>query len=147
MGSSIKAKCKPVKKYKRACEKRTREPLKSPYRVGRYYDMAVSPTRSHLLWPHQKVSIYPTINYPFFPAKVCMNLLLNCFLCQLNGPEVSPHFCNYKKGIKQCYWRIHGPSFLSLVLHSGPFSLTKVCTKYRILVIKSNNLKYNALVY
>ena len=91
---------------------------------------------------------YPIINYPFlYPVKVCMNLLQNCYLCPLSGPEVSLHFYNYKRGIKQCYWRIRGPSFLSLVLHSGPFSLTKVCTKYRILVIKSNNLKYNALVY
>ena len=53
MGSSIKAKCEPLKKYKGACEKRTREPVKSPYGVGHYYDMAVSPTRSHLLWYYQ----------------------------------------------------------------------------------------------
>ena len=50
MGSSIEVKCEPVKKYKRACEKRTREPVKSPYGVGRYSDMAVSSTRAHLLW-------------------------------------------------------------------------------------------------
>ena len=49
-GSSIEAKCKPVKKYKRDREKRTSKPVKSPYGVGRYWDMAVSPTRSHLLW-------------------------------------------------------------------------------------------------
>ena len=49
MGLSIEAKCEPVKKYKQACEKRTREPVKFPYGVGRYCDMAVSPTRSHLL--------------------------------------------------------------------------------------------------
>ena len=49
-GSSIEAKCKPVKKYKQTREKRTSEPVKSPYGVGRYCDMAVSPTRSHLLW-------------------------------------------------------------------------------------------------
>ena len=30
-GSSIEAKCKPVKKYKRAPEKSTSEPVKSPY--------------------------------------------------------------------------------------------------------------------
>ena len=48
-GSSIEAKCKPVKKYKQACEIRTSKSLKSPYGVGRYSDMAVSPTRSHLL--------------------------------------------------------------------------------------------------
>ena len=50
MGSSIKAKCEPVKKYKQACEKRTSEPVKSPYGVERYCDMAVFPTRSHLPW-------------------------------------------------------------------------------------------------
>ena len=48
-----------------ACEKRMSKPVKNilasplktlvfneltPYGVGRYYDMAVSPTRSHLLW-------------------------------------------------------------------------------------------------
>jgi hypothetical protein len=49
MGSSIEAKCKPVKKYKRANEKRTSDPVKSPYGVGLYCDVAVSPTRSHLL--------------------------------------------------------------------------------------------------
>ena len=48
-GSSIVVKRKPVKKYKRAPEKRTSKPVKSPYGVGRYCDMAVSPTRSHLL--------------------------------------------------------------------------------------------------
>ena len=48
-GSSIEVKCKPVKKYKRAPEKRMSEPVKSPYGVGHYCDMAVSPTRSHLL--------------------------------------------------------------------------------------------------
>ena len=48
-GSSIKAKCEPVKKYKWACEKHTSEPVKSPYGGGRYCDMTVSPTRSHLL--------------------------------------------------------------------------------------------------
>jgi hypothetical protein len=49
-GWSIKAKCEPMKKYKRAPEKRMSEPVKFPYGVGRYWDMAVSPTRSHLLW-------------------------------------------------------------------------------------------------
>ena len=48
-GSSIEAKCKPLKKYKQAHEKRTCEPVKSPFGVGHYCDMAVSPTRSHLL--------------------------------------------------------------------------------------------------
>ena len=52
-GSSIEAKCKPVKKYKGAREKLTSEPVKSPY--GLYCDMAVSPTRSHLLWLGHKV--------------------------------------------------------------------------------------------
>ena len=50
MGWSIEAKCKPVKKYKRAHDKCTSKPMKSPYGVGRYCNMAVSPTRSHLLW-------------------------------------------------------------------------------------------------
>ena len=52
-GSSIEAKCEPKKKYKRAHEKRTSKPVKSPFGVGRYYDMFanyVSQTRSHLLW-------------------------------------------------------------------------------------------------
>jgi hypothetical protein len=40
-----------VKKYKRAPEKRMRKPVKSPYGEGRYCDMSVSPTRSHLLLP------------------------------------------------------------------------------------------------
>ena len=53
-GSSIKAKCKPMKKYKGAHEKHTSKPVKSPYGVGRYCEMAVSPTRSHLLWVKQK---------------------------------------------------------------------------------------------
>ena len=48
-GLSIEAKCEPMKKYKRACEKRMSKPVKSTYGVGRYCDMAVSPTRSHLL--------------------------------------------------------------------------------------------------
>ena len=48
-GLSIEAKCKPVKKYKRAREKHMSESVKSPYEVGHYCDMAVSPTRSHLL--------------------------------------------------------------------------------------------------
>ena len=48
--SSIEAKCKPVKKYKQANEKRKSEPVESPYGVGRYCDMAISPTISHLLW-------------------------------------------------------------------------------------------------
>ena len=48
-GSSIEMKCKLVKKYKQASEKPTSEPVKSPLGVGRYSDMAVSPTRSHLL--------------------------------------------------------------------------------------------------
>ena len=48
-GSSIKAKCEPVKKYKGTREKHTSESVKSPYGVGLYCDMAVSPTRSHLL--------------------------------------------------------------------------------------------------
>ena len=56
-GSSIEVKCKPVKKYKQAREKHTSEPVKSPYGVGHYCDMAVSPTRSHLLWLTQ-----PTLN-------------------------------------------------------------------------------------
>ena len=50
-GSSIKAKCEPVKKYKRAREKGAIEPVKSPYGVERYCDMTVSPTRSHLHLP------------------------------------------------------------------------------------------------
>ena len=49
-GSSIEAKCKPVKKYKQANEKRKCEPVESPYGVERYCDMAISPTISHLLW-------------------------------------------------------------------------------------------------
>ena len=49
-GLSIEAKCDPVKKYKRAREKHMSESVKSPYEVGHYCDMAVSPTRSHLLW-------------------------------------------------------------------------------------------------
>ena len=49
-GSFIEAKCKPVKKYKWVREKRTSEPVKSPYGVGRYCEMAVFLTRSHLLW-------------------------------------------------------------------------------------------------
>ena len=36
-GSSIEAKCELVEKYKRAREKRTSKPVKSPYGVGRYY--------------------------------------------------------------------------------------------------------------
>ena len=48
-GSSIEAKCEPVKKYKQARKKCTSKPMKSPYGVGCYCDMAVSPTRSHLL--------------------------------------------------------------------------------------------------
>ena len=52
-GSSIEVKCKPEKKYKQACEKRTSKPVKSPYGVGHYCDIAVSPTRSHLLWVQQ----------------------------------------------------------------------------------------------
>ena len=43
-GSSIKAKCEPVKKYKQACEKHTSDPVKFPYGVGRYFDMEVPPT-------------------------------------------------------------------------------------------------------
>ena len=35
-GSSIEAKCEPMKKYKRDREKRTREPVKSPYGVSRH---------------------------------------------------------------------------------------------------------------
>ena len=35
---------------KRWDRQRTSKPVKSPYGVGRYWDMAVSPTRSHLLW-------------------------------------------------------------------------------------------------
>ena len=57
-GLSIEAKCKPVKKYKRAREKRTSETVKSPFGVGRYCDMAVSPTISHLLWWNQFKSTY-----------------------------------------------------------------------------------------
>ena len=49
-GSSIEANCEPMKKYKQACENRTNEPVKYPYGVGRYCDMALPPTRSHLLW-------------------------------------------------------------------------------------------------
>ena len=47
MGSSIEAKCEPMKKYKPAREKRTNEPVKFPNGVGSYWDMVVSPTRSH----------------------------------------------------------------------------------------------------
>ena len=54
-GSFMGAKCEPVKKYKQAHEKRTSEPVKSPYGVGRYCDMAVSPTRSHLLWVNDQI--------------------------------------------------------------------------------------------
>ena len=54
-GSSIEVKCKPEKKYKQACEKRTSKPVKSPYGVGHYCDIAVSPTRSHLLWQNPKL--------------------------------------------------------------------------------------------
>ena len=50
MGSSIKAKCEPVKKYKGTREKHISEPMKYPFGVEHYCDMAVSPTRSHLLW-------------------------------------------------------------------------------------------------
>ena len=39
---------------KRAREKHKSEPVKSPYGVGRYCDLAVSPTRSHLLWIQQQ---------------------------------------------------------------------------------------------
>ena len=49
-GLSIKAKCEPVKKYKWVREKHRNEPVKSPYGVGCYCDLAVSPTRSQLLW-------------------------------------------------------------------------------------------------
>ena len=49
-GSSIEAKCEPLIKYKRSCETRMIEPVKSPYGVGGYCDMAIPPTRSHLLW-------------------------------------------------------------------------------------------------
>ena len=49
-GSYIKAKCEPMKKYKGACEKDMSKPMKSPYGVGGYCDMAVPPTRSHFLW-------------------------------------------------------------------------------------------------
>ena len=45
----MEAKCEPVKKYKGVCEKCTNKPVESPNRVGRYCEMAVSPTRSHLL--------------------------------------------------------------------------------------------------
>ena len=48
-GVSIEAKCEPVKKYKRASEKCTSQPVKSPYGVGRYCDIAVSHTRSHII--------------------------------------------------------------------------------------------------
>ena len=42
--------------------------MKSPYGVGRYCDMAVSPTRSHLLWKGRKdnstiATISVTIKY------------------------------------------------------------------------------------
>ena len=49
-GSSIEAKCELVEKYKRACENCASKPVKSLYRVGRYCDLVVSPTRTHLLW-------------------------------------------------------------------------------------------------
>ena len=54
--SSIEAKCNPDVKYKQACEKRTSELVKSPYGVGLYCDMSVSPSRSHLLWFHKNSS-------------------------------------------------------------------------------------------
>ena len=66
-GSSIEAKCKPVKKYKGAREKHTSELVKSPYGVGRYCDMAVSPTRSHLLWfQHFEYDMNLTLNVNYF---------------------------------------------------------------------------------
>ena len=37
------------KRNARAHEKQTSQPIKSPYGVGRYCNLAVSPTRSHLL--------------------------------------------------------------------------------------------------
>ena len=58
-GLSIEVKCEPVEKYKRAPEKRMSEPVKSPCGVGRYCNMAVSPTRSHLLWSvHKELVVY-----------------------------------------------------------------------------------------
>ena len=77
-GSSIKAKCKPVKTYKRACEKCTSKPVKSPYGVRRYCDMAVCPTRSHLLCFRNKNlkkdiinTNQPIIWIQFPPLQVC----------------------------------------------------------------------------
>ena len=49
MGSSIEEKWEPMKKYKWAHEKHTSKPVKSPYGVGRYCDIAVSHTRSHII--------------------------------------------------------------------------------------------------
>ena len=54
-GLFIEVQCESVKKYKQAREKCTSEPVKSPYGVGHYCDMAVSPTRSHLLWQNLKL--------------------------------------------------------------------------------------------
>jgi len=70
--SSIEAKCEPVKKYKRACENCASKPVKSLYRVGRYCDMAVSPTRSHwLCFP------LPFHNFLHLHVGICHSFFLN----------------------------------------------------------------------
>ena len=85
--SSWKSTSEPLKKH-------TSKPVKSPYGVGHYLDMAVSPTRSHLLWfQHNFLQIgqlshfhYKTCRY-LWPIFQLNNILL--LHLQLNVTNIS----------------------------------------------------------